>query len=462
VKSESRTAVHLLAGPALFAAALAAMPGSRAAAAAIGLTLWMLYWWITRPVHIAVTALLPIAVNSLAGIAPMDTVLASYFSPIAVLLLGASLLLAVWSACGLDQRIAVRALLLIGPSVRGQLLVWYWLATLASMFLPNSVVAAVLCPIAAAMLRACRADIPETGSPTRYFILLAIVWGAGIGGFGTPLGGSMNLVAIRYIEDFTGAEYSYVTWTLRMAPYLLLLSAGISVYLLLVRLDVGLLPGSRAHFRTLYAGLGAMGRDQKIALALFLLAVVASFARPLYERLLPGLQPYYAFLLAGMAAMLLRSEKGGRLITWEQAARSVNWGLLLLFSGGMAAGNLILSSGAAEAVARLIGSLSLSAAAVLPVFVMAGILLSNASSNTAATAVLLPVVISVMSLMGHDPLPMLYPAAAACNCAFVLPTSIRAIPVGYGLDIGFMFRKGWAALLVCLVLLVVAGLAAVL
>jgi sodium-dependent dicarboxylate transporter 2/3/5 len=100
----------------------------------------------------------------------------------------------------------------------------------------NAVVAATLCPIAA---RCCALAWERTSRKLAigYLVQLAIVWGAGIGGFGTPLGGAMNLIAIKFIESYTGTEYMYITWTLKMLPYLLALFAGTCVYLLSIRTE---------------------------------------------------------------------------------------------------------------------------------------------------------------------------------------------------------------------------------
>lgn len=453
----NRHIVHLALGAALFAAILLLPEAmlAREARLALATMALMVYWWVTRPVHVAVTALLPIVVNAVFAMAPMNGVLADYFSQIVVLLIGAHVLIACFIGSGLDRRIALKALTLIGTSVKKQLVVWFLLAALMSAFLPNAVVAATLCPIAAAMVRFSMAGGPEPAeTKSSHLIQLAIVWGTGLGGFGTPLGGAMNLVAIDYIESFTGSEYMYVTWTLKMLPYLLALCAGVLAYMLTIRPDVPHFPGSRAYFKEEYAKLGGMRRSERTAFALFLVSVLLAFARPLYETLLPELKPYYVFLIAGVAAFLIRGEDKAPLVTWELAAKHMNWGLILLFSGGLAAGNLIIATGAADAVARAVVSLHVPSMYLLTlVFIAFGMLLANTSSNTAAVAVLLPVVIGIASGMNLDPLPYLYLAAAACNCAYVLPTSIRAIPVGYGLDIRFMFKKGMAAVAITMALL---------
>ena len=210
----AKSYLHLALGLILFAL-ISLLPRavfSREACLALATLALMVYWWIARPVHVAVTALLPIAVNAVFKMAPMDGVLADYFSQIAVLLIGAHILIACFIGSGLDRRLALRVLTLIGPSVKKQLLVWFALAALMSAFLPNAIVAATLCPIAASMVRFSLADREEpTSAKASFLIQLAIVWGTSLGGFATPLGGAMNLITIEYIESYTGGEYMYLT-----------------------------------------------------------------------------------------------------------------------------------------------------------------------------------------------------------------------------------------------------------
>ena len=457
MSGKAKSIMHILIGMGVFAVLLL-LPDSlfawqsRVALATVSL---MIYWWITRPVHIAVTALLPIAVNALFGMVPMAGVLADYFNSVVVLLIGAGVILACWASSGLDKRIALLGLKLIGTSLKMQLVVWFLLATVMSAFLPNAVVAAALCPIAAAMLRVSRADGADGGDrKPLYLIMLAIVWGAGLGGFATPLGGAMNLVAINYIEQLTGQEYMYITWTLRMLPYLALLVAGTVAYLLLIKTKTKRLEGSREYFASELKKIGKPRRSEIIALVLFFTALALAFLRPLYEHLLPEFKPFYAFLLMGLLAFFLKGDMGKPLITWDFAVGKLNWSLIILFSGGMAAGNLIITTGAADAVAAALASSGLQNAYLMVLlFIAFGLFLANASSNTAAVAVLIPIVISITMALKLDPLPYVYITAAACNCAYALPTSIRAIPVGYGLSVNYMFKKGLTAATISLLIL---------
>ena len=73
--------------------------------------------------------------------------------------------------------------------------------------------------------------------------------------------------------------------------------------------------------------------------------------------------------------------------------------------------------------------------------VIVTIVLSDFTSNTATAAIAIPLVISITQGLGLNP-TYIYIASIGVNIAFTMPTSIRAIPVGYGLPPKYMFKKG--------------------
>ena len=147
------------------------------------------------PVSIYVTAFIPILVDSFLDLIPEGHVLSQYFPEIAVLLLGSDLICLTWTTSGLDRRISVKTLCCIGTSMKNQIFVWFLASTLLSVFLPNVVVTAIFCPIAVTMLHFV-GEKAIVKSRLALPILLAIGWGSGIGGFGSPIGSSANLVAV--------------------------------------------------------------------------------------------------------------------------------------------------------------------------------------------------------------------------------------------------------------------------
>ena len=443
---DKKNILHLTLGPVLFAAALLLLrqhlPFS--AAVALGAIAWMAYWWILLPVEPGVTAFIPIIVNAIFGIVPMPDLMSKYITDVFYLLLGANLLAISWEVTGLDRRLALKSLYLIGTSLKQQVVVWFIVSVLLSTFLPNIVVCAMLSLIAASMLRYVM-DEDFAKSKAGVAILLAIVWGVGIGAIGTPLGGAMNLVAVDYIQNLSGAEFLYTAWIVRMLPFLIVLSAVGVIYLLLIIPGKTRLEGSKEYFRGLYRELPPMSKNEKISMVFFFIAVALSFSRELYASILPELKPAVSFLICGMATFLVRKQDGKPLLDWKEAQKKILWGMIFMLGGGLAIGFMIAESGAAGVIGSILSDMELTGDfIVILAIVTITMLLSEISSNTTSAAITVPIVISVTGAMGRNPIPYIFITIAAFNCAYMLPTAVRAIPIGYGVTPGVMFKKGVA------------------
>lgn len=436
----------LVAGPAAFALVALALPAlglcTLKQAVALATVVWMGLWWIARPVHIAVTSFLPIPVNAIFDLVPAQHLISQYFSEIVVLLLGSELISLTWERTKLDRRLAIGSLCCIGTSLRSQVFVWLLASTVLSIILPNVVVVMIFLPVAISMLKFLGEKNLEK-SPTATAIMLAIVWGAGIGGFGSPLGGSSNLVALSYIESYTGREFMYVDWLYRFLPILALVFA-INLFVILRLSPKGKsLHGGADYFKETYRGFGAMRRGEKIGLALFVAATVLAFARPLYAAWLPGMKPAYVFFALGMLTFVLKDERHEWMLTWAEAEKGVMWGMIFLFAGGLALGRLITETGAALVIAKGLALLPLHGGLETMLSVTAfGTVLSEISSNTAAASIAIPVVQGLAAELSMNPIPYLLASIIAVNCAYVLPVSIRAIGVSYGLSADALLREG--------------------
>ena len=412
------------------------------AAAALGTTVWMALWWILRPVNISVTAFVPIGVNALFDLIPMQHVISQYFSEIIVLLFGADLVCLTWATTGLDKRLAIKTLCCIGTSLRQQIAVWLLVATVL-------VAVSMLQFIGEENIKNSKLAVP---------ILLAIVWGAGIGGFGSPLGGAANLVAISYLEKLTGQEFMYIDWVVRFLPLLVLVLLLNLFFLFHLPVPVKHLAGTSEYFKEMYVQLGTIRLGEKISLVLFVAATLLAFIRPLYAGWLPALKPAYVFLIMGLLAFTFEDEDGKALLTWEFAEKGVMWGMLFLFAGGLALGSLVTETGAALKMAEAITLLPLTGGLeTVFAFTLFSTVLTEISSNTAAAAITVPVVQSIAQALGLNTIPYLFVAIVAFNSAYVLPVSIRAIPVSYGLDPAELFKNGLLLSLCSVLLITVIG-----
>lgn len=134
------------------------------------------------------------------------------------------------------------------------------------------------------------------------------------------------------------------------------------------------------------------------------------------------------------------------------------WDLIYVFAGGLAAGTLINNSGAAEAIGHVVASSNLDGGfTTVLVIVTLTVILSDITSNTATAAVAIPIVISIIQGIDKNPIPYIYIASIGVNLSYMLPTSIRAIPVGYGLEPKYMLKKGVPITIVVILLMSVMG-----
>jgi sodium-dependent dicarboxylate transporter 2/3/5 len=463
VMNTKKRLIYTIIGPALYALIVLSLKGSIGTlpAEGLGVAAWMIFWWVTRPVDITVTALLPGVVNALFSIIPMDKVISQYSSASIILIFGSLLLTVPWAQSGLDRRIALKVLSLIGPSMKSQIAVWLVTSIVFSTVLPNVVVVAIFTPIAVAMLKAAGYEDIKTCEPA-VPILCSIAWGAGIGGVGTPFGGAMNVTAIALLEEFTGKEFMYVYWLKYITPYLIICTVIILIVMLAMPLKVKKLEGAKEYFKSSYAKLGAMSRDEMFNLVLFLIALVASFLRPLYENALPTLVPAYVFLGLGFLNFFISSRKNGVQLTWNSAQKGVMWGMMILFAGGLALGQILSGSGANKVIADAVGRFNLTGGfgtvLLIGIFACA---ISEFSNSTVSAALTVPIVLSITTNLGLNPLPYWFASIMCYNSEILLPVSVRAISVGYGLDPNKLMKNGIVIFIVRMFVAVIVGYACI-
>ena len=452
----------MIAGPTIFVALLLLPLGGLPyeVRCSIGLLVWMALWWITRPVHLAVTGFLPLVTVALFNFASVDRILPAYASELVILLLSANVLTTCWTRWGLDRRIALVSLVGVGTNTTHQIISWFVIGMILSAFLPNTIVAATMIPIVVAMLRFIGIeDLWESNLGTA--LVIAVAWGTSAGGATTPLGGAPNLLTVEYIQEMvTGEEFLFVTWVTRFLPLSL---AVMIVTFLYVRVafkpEITEIEGTRNFFLSELKNLGSMSIQEKWGLFLFIAAAFLAFSRPLYASLVPSLTPAYAFLSCAIICFLVRTQ-GENLMTWEYAQGKMMWGLFYLFAGGTALGRVLTETGTAAYIAEALLPYA-SEGGFVAVVVFAGLTLfmTQITNNTAAIAITVPITISTFQSLDLNPLPFIYIVTTVGNCGFMLPTSAGgpAVAAGYGINLKTMAVKGFWACLFALIAVVIVG-----
>ena len=195
--SSSSRLLYLLGGPALLLLALA-MPifGPIESRFGFGILFWMVFWWITCVVDIKLTCLVPIFVACVYSYMPLGKVLEAYVHREAVLIFGATAITCAWVRWGFARRLALNFLMRVNGSVRAQTAGWFLLCGVTSFVVGNTTVAAMFAPVAVASLMYAGFNTNEQRwqSKAASNILIAVAWGASVGGMATPLGGGQSVV----------------------------------------------------------------------------------------------------------------------------------------------------------------------------------------------------------------------------------------------------------------------------
>lgn len=248
----------------------------------------------------------------------------------------------------------------------------------------------------------------------------------------------------------------YTSWVIRFLPIMIVLVASNIIFMLRDVKKTDQIGDVEGFFKDEYSQLPPMSLEEKASLVLFLIATILSFSRQLYQSVLPGLKPAYAFIVCAILSFLITDKEGKRLMVWKSVQTDIIWELIYIFAGGLAAGTLINGSGAAENIGAWVATMNLNGGFVtVLVIITLTLLLSDVTSNTATAAVAMPIVISIIQGIGEDPIPFVYIASIGVNLSYMLPTSIRAIPVGYGMEPKYMFKEGWKLTIIVIALMTI-------
>jgi sodium-dependent dicarboxylate transporter 2/3/5 len=455
--------VGLVTGPALFLVVLVCpAPGlSREAHVLLGVFAWIVAYWVTEALPVAVTALLSSVLAIVLGIAPAQKVFVAYADPVVFLFVGSFILAEAMKSSELDRRLALgllrrewatrspsRTMLAMGIVTCG-----------LSLWMSNTATTAIMLPVGVGVLRALgeRAD----GPPGRLTIglLLMLTWSSSVA-VGIPVGSPPNLIAIGMIRDLTDRRLTFFDWISVAMPLTVAMFA--LCWLLLTRL-YGDAPRPAGQLHAYVAEergrLGPWTQAQVNVLVVFLLAallwmlpgaaaMISSPTAPLPRFFEARLPESVVGLSAAIVLFVLPTDwrRGEFTITWRHAAR-IDWGTILLFGGGLAMGKLMFDTGLARAIGdvsmRLWGTHSVWALTAAAIVI--GVALSETSSNTASASMVIPVVIAVAQGAGLSPIPPVLGAALGASFGFMLPVSTppNAIVYGSGLvPLREMIRSG--------------------
>ncbi|MFN3985047.1 MAG: SLC13 family permease [Rhodocyclaceae bacterium] len=414
------------------------------AGSGLAIMLTIAWLWVTETFHVSVTALLVPLLAAASGVLAFDQALLQFADPVIFLFLGGFAIAAGLHRQGLDQWMAAWVIRRAGNRLDRAARWLFWLTAGLSMWISNTATAAMMLPLALGLLSA----LPlERYRSTYLYVLLGIAFSANIGGIGTLVGSPPNAIAASNVG------IGFAEWMWWGVPLVLVLMPLMEWALRMAFrpvLNVEVAPPALSL---------AWSHRHGLMLGVFLFAVVLWVAGAPLGRAL-GVTRGYDAAVALLALVLLHALKLAR---WKDIERSADWGVLLLFGGGLTLSRVLSDSGAGEWLALQLGG----PVALLPAVVCVGLMilfamvLTEVTSNTASAALLVPLFIGLAPAV--DSVPMAVLVAVATSCAFLLPvaTPPNAIVFGSGhVPQRAMIRGGlWVTALALPVLWLAAAIA---
>ena len=436
---------------------------SHAARACAAIVLWMAIWWFTEAVPIAVTSLLPIVLFPLFGVMGSSDTLKEYANGTIFLFLGGFLIAAGIARWHLDRRIALLTIRIVGTKPQQIILGLLLSTSFISAWVSNTATAAMMVPIALAVLkvvRSTREDLPIDRAEHNFgvCVLLAVAYGASLGGVLTLIGTPPNGIFARFVEQTYNVPVSFIDWMLIALPIVVVMIVATQLLRtkVLVRELVSELPGGKDWVMHEYSKLGPMSRGEKIVLTVFVTAALLWCFGPVIRGIQIGdmtpFKPLSDTVIAMGAGIILfiipvDYKRGVHALDWSSASDTVAWDVLLLFGGGLSMAAAIQKTGLADIIgaqATFLSSLpevaAISGLTTLTVFA------SEFTSNTALAATMMPLVAAVANSIGMHPEALLVATTFGASLAFMMPvgTPPNAIIFGTGrIRIAEMIRAGF-------------------
>jgi sodium-dependent dicarboxylate transporter 2/3/5 len=401
--------------------------------------------WITEALPLAVTGILGPTLAILLGIAPANKAFAPFADPVMFLFLGAFVLSRAIYLHRLDRRFAYWVLThpWVGESPGRILFAYGAVCCFISMWISNTATAAMMFPIGIAVITTLRqVNKRAVGDDYASALMLMCAFAASVGGLATPVGTPPNIIGLGFIEQQLHRRVAFFEWMSFALPIVIVLYLLLFAYLhFLSPAGVSRLTGVREVLLQEKARLGKMSTGERNTLLAFLLTVTLW--------IMPGILALtigdkHSFTLAyskhvpeSAAALVGASLLFLLPIDWKKQeftlslpqALEIDWGVMALYGGGIALGNLVFETKLATTIGQsLTGLIPASGYGLISTVSLIATLTSELTSNVASANMVIPVVIAIA---GPNGLQAAISACMASSLGFMLPISTPTNAIVY-------------------------------
>ena len=397
-------------------------------------TLFLLFFaiqlWITEAappfaVGIFIVGFLVYALGNADGI-DVGKYVKTWSDGIIILFLGGFFLAEGMQKTRLDYKLLQKLLPYFGQQARYILLGLMLTTACISMLMSNTATTAMMIATAAPLYTNSKSNFARA-------LLLGIPAAASIGGMGTVIGSPPNAITVGALAQ-RGINIGFIDWMIVGMPLAIILTL-VFWRILVSAYKIGKDPLDTSFLTAPQDGTPAVNPLQEqimmaiLALTLFFWMV----GKPLF-----GI-PTAAVSGIPIAGLTLTGILTGKDV------RALPWDTLMLVAGGLALGLAIEEQHLAEYYVEKLKHVQIDYHTLIILFALITVTLSNFMSNTAATAILIPVALSVTALIGdHNPaiLPLIIGFSASCALFLPVSTPPNAIAYSTGLLKQSEFRLG--------------------
>ncbi|HHX8327669.1 TPA: SLC13 family permease [Vibrio alginolyticus] len=402
----------------------------------LSILVFVAIFWLTEAIHVSITALLIPLLAVFLGVFNTQAALNNFSNSIIFLFLGGFALAAALHKQKLDQAIADKVLLLARGKMSVAVFMLFGVSAGLSMWISNTATAAMMLPLVLGVMT--KLDAKKNHN-TFLFVLLGIAYSASIGGIATLVGSPPNAIAAAEVG------LSFTEWMKFGVPIsLVLMPLAILVLYTMTKPDL-------SHKFDLDHQPVEWTNGKMITLAIFLLTVTLwIFSKPI-NAMLGGFAKFDTLVAIG-AILLLGAS---RAVEWKDIEKTTDWGVLILFGGGICLSNVLKATGTSVFLAHSLSGFLEQAGILLTILAVVAfvVFLTEFASNTASAALLVPVFATIAEALGMSPVILSALIAVAASCAFMLPvaTPPNAIVFGTGhIKQKEMMRIGFVLNIACI------------
>jgi solute carrier family 13 (sodium-dependent dicarboxylate transporter), member 2/3/5 len=387
--------------------------------AAISLLFFAIIMWATETVHLAITSLIILVIQPIIGVASFNSAVIEFANPIIFLMLGGFIIAEAIRKSGLAQRLTYTLLNRLGTSPSRSLFVAVFSTGLLSAWIENIVAFAMLLPIIKEIIPLMGVKDPEKGkSNFAKSMILGASYGSLTGGLATEIGTAPNLMAAAY------TQIPFENWMIFGFPAALILMTILWKYLGKVfKPEIKGVTGGKETIALKMENMGSISRKEKISLAI-LLFTISLWVTSGYT----GLNSYSVALIGAILYFIFG------VVTWKDALKNSDWGLIVFFGGALSLGAALLNTGAAAwIINNLIGMMgsNVTTIAIMLLLMVIAVSITQFMSNIALSAILVPLSVTLANAQGQPIGIYAVPVAMACSLSFMLPMADPTVAMAH-------------------------------